>query len=79
MNQLSAGDFFYIFEILYTNLILTFIHFADRAFVKEWAKFRYGVFEELGFPNDPIYPTYYKQGGERKPTSCTNLPLRGNW
>ncbi|XP_021963346.1 calcium-activated chloride channel regulator 2 [Folsomia candida] len=55
----------------------------ERTFVKEFVKFRYGVFEETGFENDPIYPTAYYHGtgskDERKPTSCTNRPLTGNW
>lgn len=58
---------------------MCFIPVAERTFVKEWAKFRYGVFEEIGFPNDPIYPTSYSEGGSKKPTSCTNSPVRGTW
>lgn len=62
---------------------------AERAFVHEWTKFRYGVFEEIGFENDPIYPTAYpveRRGSRRnrgddelEPTACTNSPLHGNW
>ena len=37
---------------------------SDRSakFVKEWAKYRYGVFEESGFPDDPVYPPVYLEG-----------------
>lgn len=29
---------------------------AGRDFVNQWAKYRYGVFDEIGFNADPIYP-----------------------
>ena len=29
---------------------------AGRQFVNEWVKYRYGVFDEIGFQADPIYP-----------------------
>jgi len=37
---------------------------SDRSakFVKEWAKYRYGVFEESGFLDDPLYPPVYMEG-----------------
>ena len=71
----------------YIENFITFFSFffllcVDRAVVHEWAKFRYGVFEEKGYENDPIYPMAYHMDGrddERKPTSCTNRPLKGNW
>ncbi|CAL8076188.1 unnamed protein product [Orchesella dallaii] len=69
--------------------------YPERMFVHEWAKFRYGVFEEIGFENDPIYPTSYygddnsgyygysrnptSSNAERRPTSCTNKQLQGSW
>ena len=31
---------------------------------REWAKYRYGVFEESGFPQDPVYPPRYSEGNE---------------
>jgi hypothetical protein len=30
--------------------------------LKEWAKYRYGVFEENGFPGDLLYPEMYSEG-----------------
>ncbi|KAJ6641601.1 Calcium-activated chloride channel regulator 2 [Pseudolycoriella hygida] len=29
---------------------------AGRELVREWAKYRYGIFDDIGYPNDPIYP-----------------------
>ena len=31
---------------------------------QEWIRYRYGVFSEVGFPNDPMYPAYYSLGLE---------------
>ena len=28
--------------------------------VHEWAHYRWGVFEEYGFPDDKFYPYFYK-------------------
>ena len=30
-----------------------------QVFVHEWAKYRYGVFEEYGYPGDNKYPMFY--------------------
>jgi hypothetical protein len=30
--------------------------------LREWAKYRYGVFPEVGFDNDPRYPSVYREG-----------------
>lgn len=29
---------------------------AGREFVNQWARYRYGIFDEIGFTHDPIYP-----------------------
>ena len=35
-----------------------------KLFVHEWAKLRYGVFDEFGFNRDPLYPNYFKYNGQ---------------
>ena len=35
-----------------------------KLFVHEWAKLRYGVFDEFGFSRDPLYPNYFKYNGQ---------------
>ena len=58
---------------------------VEKVFVHEWAKFRYGVFEEYGFPGDEQYPLFYYEqnfvdGGivnELKPNFCTDVDLKG--
>ena len=48
-------------------------------FAHEWAKYRYGVFEEYGYPGDDRYPMfYYDRYGELVPNYCTDSVLQGN-
>ena len=59
--------------------------FPGNIFVHEWAKLRYGVFEEHGYPGDPLYPMYYFETtlgpdgltNELQPNFCTDRPLQG--
>ena len=56
-----------------------------QVFLHEWARFRYRVFEEHGYPGDPIYPAFYHQevwttsGPEVKvkPALCTDKEVEG--
>ena len=62
-----------------------------QVFVHEWAKYRYGVFDEFGYPGDEKYPMfYYKsqwtmqgQVNAITPNFCTNKDLEDyrleNW
>ncbi|CAG0887034.1 unnamed protein product [Darwinula stevensoni] len=54
-----------------------------KTFAREWLKYRYGVFDELGYPNDPLYPAFYgSPDGPSyplgKPTGCSDVPIPGN-
>ena len=57
----------------------------EKVFVHEWAKFRYGVFEEYGYPGDSQYPLFYYEKvftddgvkNELQPNFCTDSPLKG--
>ncbi|XP_042147283.1 calcium-activated chloride channel regulator 1-like [Ixodes scapularis] len=56
----------------------------ERVFVREWAHLRYGVFNEAGYPGDPLYPAYTARTGSSDPTdvvltSCTDTPLDLDW
>ena len=35
---------------------------SGQSLVKEWCKYRYGVFPEDGFDGDRLYPAFYKEG-----------------
>ncbi|KFM72670.1 Calcium-activated chloride channel regulator 2, partial [Stegodyphus mimosarum] len=45
-----------------------------KALVREWAHYRYGIFDENGYPDDELFPTCYKIPGSDiiHVTSCTN-------
>ncbi|XP_037082326.1 calcium-activated chloride channel regulator 4-like [Pollicipes pollicipes] len=49
------------------------------ALVHEWAKYRWGVFEELGYAEDPLYPSFYQQtAGQWRPTGCSDGAVAGS-
>jgi hypothetical protein len=51
-----------------------------KLFVREWAKFRYGVFDEHGFSGDLMYPAHFVRDGRVLPTGTTDvLAAKGNW
>jgi hypothetical protein len=52
---------------------------AAKIFVREWAKLRYGVFDEFGFGHDLFYPNHYLHKGRVHPTGSTNVPMKGLW
>lgn len=46
-----------------------------KVLIHEWAHYRYGVFNEFGFPADPLYPLYYSIPGKPSDiyvTSCAD-------
>lgn len=49
----------------------------SKLFIKEWAKLRYGIFDEFGFINDHMYPNYYYHQGRIVPSGASNVNLEG--
>lgn len=49
----------------------------SKLFIKEWAKLRYGIFDEFGFIGDPMYPNYYYHNGRIVPSGASNVNLEG--
>jgi len=43
--------------------------------LKQWMSYRYGIFEEVGFPLDTVYPSVYCDGGSLVASSCNNVAL----
>jgi hypothetical protein len=41
----------------------------------EWAKFRYGAFEEHSYYNDETYPACYSANGKLQFSSCSDVVL----
>ena len=50
-----------------------------KRFVKEWAKYRYGIFDETGFAGDKMYPHFFYENGQILPTGTSNVLLGGVW
>ncbi|GIY22466.1 calcium-activated chloride channel regulator 2 [Caerostris extrusa] len=50
---------------------------SEKVFIKEWAKYRYGIFDESGFDGDELYPTCYTIPGSNitKVTDCSNKEI----
>ncbi|CAB4064686.1 CLCA3_4 [Lepeophtheirus salmonis] len=70
-----SGDF-----IEFPYSLLSDDRIAARSLVSEWAKYRYGVFEEHGFPGDPYYPVYYERNETLIPSGNTDdRALHGEW
>ena len=46
--------------------------------VHEWAKYRWGVFEEAGYAEDPLYPSFYRRSADQwAPTGCADTAVAG--
>ena len=50
-----------------------------KLFVNEWAKLRYGIFDESGYIDDHLYPNYFFNKGEILPTGNTDMRMEGTW
>jgi hypothetical protein len=46
---------------------------------REFAKLRYGVFDEFGFSGDQEYPNYFTVADRIYPTGTSNAMLTGSW
>ena len=57
---------------------LSLLSAAARALVHEWARYRWGVFEETGFTGDRLYPSFHRASAVQwAPTGCSNRPVSG--
>lgn len=67
----DQGDFVYLSEKL-----LTETNDLANNLVREWGKYRFGVFDETGYDNDPVYPQCF-HGVNDKPqvTGCSDKPI----
>ncbi|XP_057379893.1 calcium-activated chloride channel regulator 1-like isoform X2 [Daphnia carinata] len=50
-----------------------------KGLVQQWAQFRYGVFEEHGYPNDKLLPYFYRHpNGYDAVTSSNDTEIKGS-
>ncbi len=84
----DRGDYIHLTPDFLRNMNTSSMQFfgpADKIFVHEWAKLRYGVFEEYGYPGDEQFPLFYYEIGfddggtteELTPNFDTDAPFRG--
>ena len=60
--------------------------FTPQILVHEWAKLRWGVYEEYGYPGDEKFPMFYYKStwganGQQdvlKPNFCTSIEVTGS-
>lgn len=45
----------------------------------EFIKLRFGIFDEVGFPDDYLYPPTFLMNGEIYPTGVSDTQVEGNW
>ncbi|KAK3864594.1 hypothetical protein Pcinc_029728 [Petrolisthes cinctipes] len=54
-----------------------------KTLAREWARVRWGVFDEVGYLDDPLFPLHYltttPAGVTVKPNYCANQPLQGKY
>ncbi len=50
-----------------------------KAFVSEWLKYSFGLFEEHGHADSEVYPEYYWKLDTVAPNSCSNVNISGNF
>ena len=53
---------------------------TSRLLLAEWAKFRWGVFDERGHTNDPLYPSTFRDPDTNKwvATGCADGTVQGS-
>ncbi|CAL4122962.1 unnamed protein product [Meganyctiphanes norvegica] len=51
---------------------------AARLLLSEWAKFRWGIFSEVGHNGDPLYPSHYGIPGKMEDISVNTCHIEGS-
>ncbi|CAL4183763.1 unnamed protein product, partial [Meganyctiphanes norvegica] len=75
----EPGQAIHLSEEYLANNRTTNLGDPGRVVVHEWAKYRWGVFEEYGHLGDPLYPPFYLTAPHHhKPTGCSNIDVHGD-
>lgn len=52
---------------------------SSKSLLHQWAHLRFGIFDEIGYAGDKLYPPFYTNTAEIPiPTSCSNIPVKGD-
>nr|XP_045614382.1 calcium-activated chloride channel regulator 4A-like [Procambarus clarkii] len=74
----EPGDFTYLSENFLSSNSDSVSQ--GKLLIHEWAKFRWGVFEEYGHLHDPIFPSAYRaQTSSFAPNYCSNNEVSGSF
>ena len=52
---------------------------TSKLLAHQFVKLRFGIFDERGFPGDPLYPSHYLAHGQVVPTGVSNTIVQGTW
>lgn len=52
---------------------------SGKLLAHEFIKLRFGIFDEIGFPDDLLYPSQFKMNGVVYPSGVSNTEVEGNW
>ena len=63
--------------ILKLNSTQQHLDYSAKSLVREWAKYRYGIFDEMGYNGDHLYPRYFKSNGNLVPSFDNEM--KGEW
>ena len=52
---------------------------SGKLMAHEFIKLRFGIFDETGFPGDPLYPSQFVKDGRIMATSVSDASVQGSW
>ena len=53
--------------------------YSGKLLAHEFIKLRFGIFDEIGFPDDLLYPSHFKMNGTVYPSGVSNGNVEGAW
>ena len=52
---------------------------SGKLLAHEFIKLRFGIFDDIGFPGDPLYPSQFDKDGQVLATSVSDASVQGSW
>ena len=57
--------------IISPSVVIIIIKISGQILAREWTKYECGVFSELGYKDDRLYPALFRSGNVSRPTAGT--------
>ena len=51
------------------RIVIIIINISGQILAREWTKYECGVFSELGYKDDRLYPARFRAGNDSRPTA----------